>query len=780
MSANALAKPCSVIRSAWQNKISFDLHADPSRLDEAIAITMAPPWEGAMDVIEALAEELGITLHCDLQASALPSDKPSKFRREYPLFAALYHSLARAKRAPSEAAGERTRRQILIGLFGRFDGTEVKIYYAQFLEIRRGLERLGPEMPPPHADWRSSGWAVHNAVKAQCDAVETVPAEVKEWLDNFAKLLHGERKVGERLRKGGGRHTGSRAATERLGEQDLHDPEFARRIRSQAGKGRGRGPRPDHADLTPAAPGTKTLSVRTGGISAEATAATSDSEPMPTIEYTEQSTIGPKDGKRIARIIDAQASDNATLSAADNSLLALWRVCEALEVLADEPLDFLYAWLALTTTIDPERLMRLTKSTATPADKAPHFDGEHLAYRLKNGPSALDNDDSNRMVEIALPTRIAHHLRTWGEEKPFAGRRAHVDNRLAHRLGNTPGRTPTLTRLRKTGAYHLERLTGRRTQAQILSGGFNYGQVVPATYRRVPAGKLQGIFAEHTEALAAALLDRSPPGNGLRPWLDELNVRRDITRQPTGSARALEPEAYRPVFDALRSAQLAAQKAIIRAPKHSTEALEAQTEYLRVLTAQTYLAFQLGTGARPIAQRATAGRVGRGVQSTQHAMVFIRDKDSHAFGEARLLPLANDLSKALDHQDAALQHCKEQLQHAGWQVTESPERDRQGLPAWIELPRNGEAAVRVFTNAEFAQVLAAYGIDDPRPDYNATRHTVCTALDQVLDEAHVNAVMGHAGVGGRYFQPESLTSPDLGAIKRALADLLRRAGFRLI
>jgi hypothetical protein len=38
--------------------------------------------------------------------------------------------------------------------------------------------------------------------------------------------------------------------------------------------------------------------------------------------------------------------------------------------------------------------------------------------------------------------------------------------------------------------------------------------------------------------------------------------------------------------------------------------------------------------------------------------------------------------------------------------------------------------------------------------------------------------MGHVGAGGSHFHPEALTTPDLGAIKRALADGLRRAGFR--
>jgi hypothetical protein len=88
--------------------------------------------------------------------------------------------------------------------------------------------------------------------------------------------------------------------------------------------------------------------------------------------------------------------------------------------------------------------------------------------------------------------------------------------------------------------------------------------------------------------------------------------------------------------------------------------------------------------------------------------------------------------------------------------------------------------MQVFTNADFARVLADYNIDDPRPSPNATRHTVCTALDRVLDEASVHAVMGHTGAGGSYFQPESLASLDMGAVKNALADVLHRAGFRLI
>ena len=780
MTSKARAKRLSAILEVWRDDLPAEFELDTSQLSEVITITMAPPWAGAIDAIEALAAETGIRLDVDLRSAGLNPTRPSKLKQEYPLFAALQGSLQRAEKAPEKTSAERARRQILCGLFGRFDGEEPSIYYAQFLEIRRCLERLGEKMPPPDENWQATAWAAHAAGEAQKATDKLAPVETSEWLENFRKLLARERGVGERLREGGGGYAGARTATERLGDKDLRDRDFGRSMRESFGHRRGPPPRPDRADPTLAAPGTDTLHVRMSGIRAKATAASSDFEATLAIELAGESTTSPKDGRRVAQIIADRAAESAMQSAADRSLLSPSRVRDALEVLANEPLDFLYAWLVLTTSIDPERLMLLTKSAASPEAEAPHFDGEILTYRLQNGPSPGADDDNNLTVEITLPPRIAHYLRTWGEERPFANRRNAVDRQLAHRLGNTPGETPTLRRLRKTGAYRLERLAETRNNAQMLSGGFNHGQIVPGTYRRVTAEALQDLFAQHNEALAAELLEKSPPGNGLEPWLDALKVSHESPARPTGSARALAPEDYRGIFEALRSALIRARKAITRAPKGSIAEAKARTEYLRLLAAQTYLAFQLGTGARPIAERAIAARVSKGVQSPQHALIYIRDKDSQAYGEARLLPMANALGKALDGLEEAVDESKKKLEAAGWRITDARGKDREDLPAWIELGRGHEAVIQVFTNAEFARVLKAYGINDPRPSANATRHTVCTALDGVLDEASVHAVMGHTGAGGTYFQPESLASLDLGAVKNALADGLHRAGFRLI
>ncbi|MEX0375477.1 hypothetical protein [Spiribacter pallidus] len=778
--SNAGPKRLSAILSEWRADPTRALALETSALGTLVECTMAPPWNGAVDVIETIADELDVTLDVDLRSLELNDTKPSRLKQEYPLFGTLQESLRTAKSAPDEAAGERARRQILVGLFGGFDGHEVTIYYDQFLKIRRCLTWLGTDMPTPLGDWRATAWAAHNALAAKKASEAVAPAELDEWLENFGKLLDGTREVGERLRDGGGGTPGPRRAMERLDDKDLHAPDFGRSIPRRSGKCRDQTPQPDRADPTLTAPGTDTLTVNLGGTRAEVKAASSDFEAALSIALSETSTTAPKDGRRMARLIADRAATSAVQSPAGASLLPLGRVRDALEVLANEPLDFLTAWLALTTTIDPERLMRLTQSAAKPPDETPHFDGEQLIYRLKNGPTAGDDDDDNLMVELVLPPRIAHYLRTWGGERPLAGRRDPIDRQLAYRLGNTPGATPSLKRLRKTGAYALERLAETRNTAQILSGGFNFGHIVPGTYRRERAGTLQALFAEHNETLAAELLKRSAPRNGLRPWLDGLKTPRDNLARPTGSARALAPEDYRGVFEALRSALIQARKAIRREPKGSSAEAQAQIEYLRLLAAQTYLAFELGTGARPIADRALATRVGKGVQSPQHALLLIRDKDSQAYREARVLPVANALGKALDQLNAAVNGCTKMLKTAGWRITDARGPGREDLPTWIELERGQQAVMQVFSNTDFARVLADYNIDDPRPSPNATRHTVCTALDPVLDEAAVHAVMSHTGAGGTYFQPESLASLDMGAVKNALADVLHRAGFRLI
>lgn len=780
MSAKTNPQRCAAILRTWRDYVPPSTAFDGNALSRIVAEAMIPPWKGAGALIKALADERGVTLDIDPQALSLDPKRPSRLAQDYPLFATLRLALQRSQGNPPEATRERARRQILMGLFGQFDGEELGIYYGQFLEIRGCLEHLGSQMPDPRANWRSTAWAAHAALQAQLANAITAPTEVSEHLENFAQLLDGRRGVGERLRGGGGGggHSGGRTATERLDDSALRDPDLGKRIDTQSVNPRASAAQPAPADPVLATPGSHTVGMTLGGIKAKARAATSDSEAALTIELGSETTLPPKDAARVARQVADRAPESATPSPADTASLPLGRVRDALQVLAAEPVDFLYTWLVLTTSIDAKRLAMMRKSTARPADEAPHFDGEILAYRLINGPSAGDDDDSHRMVEIALPKRIAHYLRTWGEAMPFVNRREPINNRLAYELGNTPGPTPTLDRLRETGAHFLADRAVERTQAQMLSGGFNFGYIVPGTYRRVAASVLQALFATHHKALASELLAISPAGNGLRPWLDDLRIRHDITRPPTGSARALAPEGYQPVFKALRSARVTAEKAMIREPKGSAAEAKGQVEALRLLAAETYLAYQLGTGARPIAERATATRADKGPQSVQHAVLYIRDKDSHAYREARVLPLANDLAKALDALDEAVDECATRLNQAGWRTTEARPAHRQTLPARID-PRPGqEAVIRVFRNADFARVLTDYAIPDPRPEWNATRHTVGTALTKTLDEPQVNAVMGHAGAGGTYFHPEALASLPMGAVKAALGDVLRRAGFR--
>lgn len=776
MSNKALAQQRSAILTAWRAMVPAGVDLDNGPLGSLITTVMAPPWKGAISVIEMLAEERGITLDVDLQALPLNEGKPENLRQEYPLFAEIRASLGK-----KTAAGQPALRQILRGLFGGFNGAEVGIYYQQFLTVRRCLKEGLADLPDPAATWTITAGQARSELRRRLTNTTLVREEHTADLEVFAALCRAERGVGERLKAGGGGAVGAREQSERLDDRVLRDPSLGERLHDRsATPTRGGARAADHGAPSLEAPGTSTVRVKTAGISATAKMATRDGDEALEIEFTAPSTLAPRDAARVARQIAEQLPSNTTPSSADCSVLPTARVRDALEQLADDQLAFIYTWLVLSTAIDGQRLALLQKSDAPPSDLTPHFDGTHLAYQLKNGPVAGAHENSNRIVMIALPALIAQQLRAWGGDTPFEGLWSRVNARLSYTLGNTPGITPTLSRLRATAAHSLTGLAEGPTQAQLLTGGFNFGHIAPGTYRRVSATTLQVLYATQTDALARAVIAISPEGNGLRPWLCGLKAPHELTQSATGSARAMDPKDYAAVFKALRAAALKMDKATERAPSGSLEETKALTEALRLRSAQTYLGFLLGTAARPIAERATAMRVAPGTQSPQHALIMLRDKDSTAYREIRVLPLANDLAKALDALDDSVAQTRSQLGLAGWQILDSRAANRKALlPAWIGLRSRGEAAVQVFTNADLAKVLRDYGITDPRPEPNATRHTVCTALTQILDEPAVHAVMGHAGAGGSYFAPEALATPALGEIKRGLANVLKRAGFRI-
>ena len=103
--SNAGPKRLSAILSEWRADPTRALALETSALGTLVEYTMAPPWDGAVDVIEALVEAFGITLDVDLGSLDLNHTKPSKLKQEYPLFGTLQDSLERAKSAPDEAAG---------------------------------------------------------------------------------------------------------------------------------------------------------------------------------------------------------------------------------------------------------------------------------------------------------------------------------------------------------------------------------------------------------------------------------------------------------------------------------------------------------------------------------------------------------------------------------------------------------------------------------------------------------------------------------------------------
>ncbi len=768
----------AVIIENWRNRAS-EIEPDKARAIRALVDAYLPPM--TEPALVACHELYGadypaadtVSQQQLLAASAelkLDRTRPRRYATQYPLHAAVctrFHD-------PGSPA-HRAARRVLTALFASPPVENPDLYYGQLLSVRRCLMRALDAVTDERVDWRDAAEIFRRALADQRQAMDR---RAGEDLLCFEKLIDGERKPGINVRNV------TQSQTEGSGnihERSVDIPMRDRLAGSPAASSRSR--EKALADREVRDDGTAVRIGETAYTPVAAAPSTDRDEPAdapgPTlVRRTTPSTLTPSDDHAAQRKAPRMAATNALAAATDPQRLAFGRLQEALETVADTPIQWAYVWLLLTTGMQPDRIAQLRVCTEVPSGEPPHCDLETLSFRLLDGPAAV-GDGQNQVVTLVLPEALRLAFKEVAGNAPFAGIAKRIDHRCAYAFRNSPGTVPTAMRLRATAVMHIAPHACDEIARLALSGSYKLAYAAAAAYRQFAPGELQTLWEQTQGSLAASLGAHAQPSCKLSRYFDELRFGRPEPAGSTGSGRTLPLPVAGRLFRKLREAGKNAGARLLDPSLAERAWTDRLVQAMRLQAAMTYLLWGLATGARPVGSRTVFRIFDKGVVAAHHPAAYLSDKATAIYRERRVVPIIHSLTQQLAFHREACRIAQALLERRRWSVHDTREPSQIELPARLEIRRWGRAEWRIFRQRDFTETLTAAGLDPNRAIAdNATRHTVATELRRKLPEPQLDALLGHARVGLGLFAPASAAPLDWAGLRQALEHVLREAGIQ--
>ncbi|WP_304525761.1 hypothetical protein [Halomonas sp. I5-271120] len=470
-----------------------------------------------------------------------------------------------------------------------------------------------------------------------------------------------------------------------------------------------------------------------------------DEAPVLMLERARPSLLTPSDDRRAARRVASMAATDALVTQEDVQRLTPWQVHQVL-ALTLPPLAHALVRLLLVTGMRVKRLITLTRHPYAPSDSdeldadTPRWDPERglLYYRLLDGPSQHpDGSQDNCWVILTLPPSLQQALLSADQERPLNGSVTVLNRHLRKHFHALPGISPTANRLRATAWLHMRSLSQNNHLVLTLQGQYGALDAAPAAYRAVPRQRLQALFDAGMQRCGVPV----SPSEDQQPL---------STQGWVGSGRGLSESTAQQWFTALRDALQASATPIQQWLRVDPLPVEALVTYLQVSAAHTYLGWMVSTGARPVSantQTHITGTTG-----------WLRDKASSRGLESRVTPLLPAIVEQLSAHQQLLKTAMTLLTDQGYRVEDQRQVD-QHWPAWL-IPtskRRTGFRVRALHHGDFRALLCdVLGVDELTVSDNATRHSFTTALHEHLDEALLDALVGHARIGRDRCHPRSL------------------------
>ena len=699
---------------------------------------------------------------------------PRHYATQYPLHAAI-HKLFRH----SDHTGHRTARLVLVGLFRRSVGDNPDVYYAQLLTTRRCLAAVVDQVNGDHRDWHSAAEEFRLALNGHVARQRHDDHRVQEDLRAFQNLLTGHWRVGI------GRKNQPRGITRQRTTRQKTDTAIQQRLTSYAtppsGAARAQALARQEARGDDGALRIGTAEYQPAPAPSRASATEpADSDAAERVRRPNPTALTPEDDRALMRRAPRMAATSAIVALTDPQRLPMGRILEALAALTDHDEQWAFAWLVLTTGLAPSRLERLRASPGIPGEDTPYWHEGILSYRVMDGPVAAGPDGDNQLVTLALPYAIRQVLWATGKDEPFVGVAKSTDDRLARAFWVASGTTPTLLRLRATAELHILEHAQDTVAGRALGGRHSVAYAAPAAYRKFAPGELQSLFEAITKALTTAIGALGEPDPALARRIDAMRFPGTGHGRTSGSARALTPAGVCEVFTSLHAAGARQGTHLLQMPGHEREWVGILEEVFNAQAAITYLAWALATGGRPVGPKTVFIVADKGVFTTHDTVAYLSDKASGAYRERRLVPVIHALSQQLTLHGEAQRITEALLQRRGWSVCDARHPDQRDLPARLRVPGRGQTAEwRAFRQADFRAALSRAGCTaGGQLADNAPRHTVATHLRQVLPEAQVDALLGHARLGLGISAPASTTTLDWRGLREALGTLLDESGFQ--
>ena len=472
-----------------------------------------------------------------------------------------------------------------------------------------------------------------------------------------------------------------------------------------------------------------------------------DESDLTLVRY-EPSQLTPDDDRRTARKISAMATTDALKTIEDTGMLTPWQIYKILNIGLPDPAWVLCRLLLLTGM----PLSRIKYLEANPYSNNSHAiissrkvfwdrDNGVIYYRLADGPSpSINGDATNCIITLSLPIEIQDKLQSIDNDRPLLSSQKQLNLKLRRHFSENPGISPTANRVRMTSYLILRQLSPTNHLVKTLSGQYGPLDAAPAAYRAVMRKDLQSLFDSAAKSLGLSIKKIETSVS------QKLNIPNYF-----GSCRILPKPTSWEWFNALREAfNLAEEKIHYRLPTDSLP-VDDIIVALKISSANTYLAWLLGTGGRPVSERT------RIVISKAHA--WINDKNSRKGPESRLVMIPEILYKQLQAHYNLTAQAISLIESEGLEVID--ERiDNQQSPPWISKSRNSKKVViRPMYHRDWKSLIKEIlpHTDISVPD-NATRHTETSALNNVLNESIVDATIGHIRIGKDRTRPKSLAS----------------------
>lgn len=494
-----------------------------------------------------------------------------------------------------------------------------------------------------------------------------------------------------------------------------------------------------------------------------------------TLQRDMPSTLTPADDRQLTRRFTRSAPTSTLAAVSDISRLTPEQVWSVLHDAPLDPLTRAYAVLVLSLGLPPSRLNRLVVSDHfdtvinNSIDARPHWCPTHgiLCYRLLDGPSLDNANPTSLWVQMRLPDSLANalneHVMNQSDQRLFRGIRGELNKQLRRFFRKSPGIIPTANRLQASSWLYRRPSAVDDIAAATLSGQFGLSGSAPAAYRQLPRTEIQHLL---TDTLATLGITES---QGIH-YVDGVNTFSPTDNSPLGSSVAKPPNAFVPIFQALRDAMNSSQATVSGWWAGKPFPLDALATLHQLVSAHELLAWQLSAGARPIGN-SSANRMGNQSQ-------WIHDKNSARGIESRVIPLLKVTRDSLRSLHQWTDNLTRTASSAGVVISDRRTAVRE-TPSWLcTTKKPHQLVLRDMTWSDLLTLDLPYLRDWPN---NVPRHSLATWLRQHLPDAEIDALLGHARHGRMLSSPRAEASiGQQPRLRRALKEWLSECGYQSI